>query len=165
MAPTDLNLTQATRDEIDRIVQLLTTNGLPVADVSENYPEFFIASAGDTVIGCGGLEDYGTVGLLRSIVITEAHRGHGNGTELCRALEKRAQANGVDTLYLLTVSAEAFFCRLGYVPIDRNAVPAVIRQTTEFAEFCPQSARPMKKALGNVDYPAKDRRSNLLHDG
>lgn len=70
------------------------------------------------------------------------------GAELCRALEAQARRQGISTLYLLTTTAESFFCERGYEEIERARAPAAIRRTSEFAELCPDSATCMCKELG-----------------
>ena len=99
-------------------------------------------------MGAGGLERYGTDGLLRSVVVAPGERGQGYGTALCAALEKRAGEGGVQTLYLLTTTAAPFFEACGYDPVPRDGVPTPIRESTEFTELCPDSATAMAKTLG-----------------
>jgi amino-acid N-acetyltransferase len=53
----------------------------------------------------------------------------------------------VETLYLLTTTAAAFFARHGYETVERDTVPARIRGTTEFDDLCPDSAVCMRKRL------------------
>jgi amino-acid N-acetyltransferase len=69
------------------------------------------------------------------------------GTAAVRALEARAHDAGVETLYLLTTTAAAFFAELGYERIERESVPAPIRESAEFGELCPSSATVMRRRL------------------
>lgn len=111
-------------------------------------PECFFTAHADTAwIGTGGIEIRGSNGLLRSVVITGSDRGRGYGTALCDALEDCARTNGVETLYLLTTTAEPFFRQCGYEETVRENVPASIQRTTEFADLCPNSATCMRKTL------------------
>lgn len=140
MSAVSITLQRADASTVSRIETLLAENGLPTADVRSNPGHFFVAFDGDERVGVGGLERYGADGLLRSLVVARAARGMGYGTAICDALEDRARADGVETLYLLTTTAEGFFAARGYEPIDRDAVPEVIRETPEFADLCPASA-------------------------
>jgi amino-acid N-acetyltransferase len=54
---------------------------------------------------------------------------------------------GVETLLLLTTTAERFFARRGYAVGPRDAAPLEIRQTPEFAGLCPSSSVCMRKRL------------------
>ncbi|QLD88096.1 GNAT family N-acetyltransferase [Natronomonas salina] len=147
MTDTSITFQPATDEELDRIETLLTENDLPTADVRDGLGRFVAARSENTVVGAGGLELYESVGLLRSLVVDESARGQGLGSTLCDELEERAKAAGVDTLYLLTTTAEDFFRRRGYERIDRDAAPSEIRGTTEFRDLCPTSATCMVKEL------------------
>ncbi|WP_247730763.1 arsenic resistance N-acetyltransferase ArsN2 [Halovivax limisalsi] len=147
MTTDGITLERADASTVDRVVSLLDACGLPTADVRATPAAFFLAYAAGECVGTGGLEAYGTDGLLRSVAIVDEKRGEGYGTALCEALEGEARASDVARLYLLTTSAAPFFRRRGYREIDRADAPARIRETTEFAELCPQSATCMAKTL------------------
>ena len=134
-------------DDLDRVEALLEANGLPSRDVRAKPECFFVAESEAGVVGVGGVEVHGSDGLLRSVVVRETNRGQGYGRELCAALEDRARATGVETLYLLTTTAAAFFRRNGYEAISRDEVPASIQETTQFADLCPDSATVMRKEV------------------
>lgn len=143
----EITLTGADTEGMDWLEGLLQENDLPHQDIRTGAGQFFIAHDGPERVGAAGLEIDGENGLLRSVVVVDAKRGQGYGTALCDALEARARTNGVETLYLLTTTASAFFDEHGYDVIDREAVPPEIRETTEFAELCPRSATCMGKTL------------------
>ena len=127
---------------------LLAAEGLPTADLAAEHFEHFIAcgpeDSPDAVVG---LELYGDVALLRSLVVSPAARGKGYGGALVAEIEAYAQQLGVRELYLLTNSAETFFSRHGYSRLDRTGVPEAIRQTAEFSSLCPASAVCMHKRI------------------
>ncbi|WP_336134748.1 arsenic resistance N-acetyltransferase ArsN2 [Natronomonas amylolytica] len=147
MLPDSITLTSAEAAEIAWLEALLEANDLPNRNLRSGPGQFFVARTGAERIGGGGLESYGSNGLLRSVVIAATHRGRGYGVALCDALEARARTNGVETLYLLTTTAAAFFRECGYNEIDREVVPPEIQETSEFADLCPQSATCMRKSL------------------
>ncbi|WP_440772136.1 arsenic resistance N-acetyltransferase ArsN2 [Natronorubrum sp. DTA28] len=147
MSGATLTLRRADERELAYVESLLDANGLPSADVRTAPAQFYVGYAGDERVGIGGLESDGTDGLLRSVVVEQSARGNGFGTALCDALERRARADGVETLYLLTTTAADFFSDLGYAELERADAPAPIRATTEFDELCPASATCMRKQL------------------
>jgi amino-acid N-acetyltransferase len=55
----------------------------------------------------------------------------------------RAEERGLRALYLLTMTAEHYFPRFGFAPVERGAVPAEIATTLEFRSACPASAIAM----------------------
>lgn len=142
-----LTLRQATTADLDQIESLLRAEDLPHEDIHEDPKRFVIASDDEGFVGIGGLELYGSVGLLRSVVIEPSRRGRGFGTTLCHRLERNAADTGVETLYLLTTTVPAFFDRRGYDRIDRDDPPLPIQQTVEFRHLCPQDAVCLRKRL------------------
>ena len=147
MSGATLTLRRADERELDYVESLLDANELPSADVRTSPARFYVGYAGDERVGIGGLESYGTDGLLRSVVVERSARGNGFGTALCDALERRIRADGVQTLYLLTTTAADFFADRGYATLERADVPAAIRETDQFDELCPASATCMRKQL------------------
>ena len=142
-----ITLQRADDSTLSYVEGLLKNNGLPSKDIRSKRECFYIGYNGADPVGIGGLEIHGTNGLLRSVVIEQAARGHGFGTALCDSLETTASAGGIETLYLLTTTAVNFFAARGYGEIERTDAPARIQQTTEFDELCPTTAICMKKIL------------------
>lgn len=142
-----ITLHRADDSTLSYIETLLEENDLPSQDVRSKLDCFYVGYVGDDPVGIGGVETYGTDGLLRSVVIEQSERGSGLGTALCDALETRASADGVERLYLLTTTAADFFANRGYVDIERAGAPASIQQTTEFDDLCPVTATCMRKLL------------------
>jgi amino-acid N-acetyltransferase len=105
-------------------------------DVPQKISSLFLGYADSKVIGIGGVEVFGKVGLLRSVVIKEQFRRKGLGKMLISEIIETTKRRGVSELYLLTTTAEDFFSRIGFKKIERNAAPAAIKNTTEFKELC-----------------------------
>lgn len=144
-------------DGLAYVEGLLADAGLPTDDVRDKPECFSVALAADGAdnerVGCGGIEADGEVGLLRSVVVEPDRRGEGYGAALCAALERRARAEGIDSLYLLTTTAAEFFDAQGYERIERPAAPAAMQETTQFAELCPDSAVCMRKRVAGDQSP------------
>ena len=144
MQPTDISH----RPEFPAVLSLLASANLPVEDLAEEHCDhFFYIGAGDSPKGLVGLELFGDVALLRSLVVAESRRGHGDGSRLLAHAESHARAQGVRRLYLLTTTAENFFASRGYQRAARDAAPAAIRATREFSGICPASSAFMAKQL------------------
>jgi amino-acid N-acetyltransferase len=127
---------------------LLAAAGLPTADLeAEHFAHFIAAGPAHAPEALIGLQPYGEVALLRSLVVSPAARDMGNGRALVAKIEVYAQQLGVRELYLLTNTAADFFSRRGYSNLDRDCVPEAIRQTAEFSNLCPASAVCMHKCL------------------
>jgi amino-acid N-acetyltransferase len=53
----------------------------------------------------------------------------------------------VNSIYLLTETAEGFFSKEGFKKIAREQVPPSIKQTHEYSTLCPEDAVCMVKKL------------------
>jgi amino-acid N-acetyltransferase len=95
-----------------------------------------------------GLEIKKQNALLRSLAVDADYRNRRIATSLVGEIEDYAKSKEVDTLYLLTMTAEAFFEKCGYRRIARDSAPTEIQETTEFRNLCPASAVCMVRHLG-----------------
>lgn len=138
----------ATAQDVTRIAALLEANDLPTADLADSRPEFLILEQEAALVGVGGLELFGEVALLRSVAVARDRQKTGLGSRLLGELERHAAQRGIRDLVLLTQTAERFFARRGYQPIERSAIPRSLQTTSEFRLLCPASAICMSKRLG-----------------
>jgi len=130
------------------VVQLLESVALPTVDlIDEHMSDFFYSGPANAPVGMVGLQFHGTDALLRSLVVTKAHRTQGLGGRLVECAEQCARQHGAATIYLLTTTAESFFRSRGYVVTTRESAPAAIRSTPEFAGLCPASSAFLSKRL------------------
>lgn len=143
-----MNIHSATRADLPAVRALLATERLPASDLDERALERFLIWRDDSgVNGIVGLELYGDVALLRSLVVAQHARGNGAGAALTQAAENLAAELGAKQIYLLTTSAERFFSARGYGNIDRREAPPSIQGTTQFSALCPSTAVLMMKSL------------------
>lgn len=131
-----------------QIAALLVASGLSVSDLA-GHPALELRGIriDGVLAGVVGIEIHGTLGLLRSLAVTPAHRHAGMGTRLVSEAERWAMERGIETLYLLTTTASRFFARLGYEELARSAAPAAIAATAQFSGLCPASSTFMYKTL------------------
>lgn len=148
MSGATLTLREADDDgSLSYVESMLDETGLPSRDVRSKPDCFYVGYADGDAVAVGGIEAYGTAGLLRSVAVDDSKRGEGFGTAMCDALEAEARAAGVETLYLLTTTAAEFFADRGYEERERSDAPDSIRETTEFDDICPATAVCMRKPL------------------
>lgn len=145
MSETSIKIRPAKPDDREQARTFLRANDLPVEDLEAESVQLFVVDDDGDFLGVGGLESSGGVGLLRSIVVPEENRGEGYGSAICNRLEARAADSGVESLYLLTTTAKAFFRERGYETIPREQVPPAIQATSEFSTICPESASCLRK--------------------
>ena len=134
--------------KLSAVKQLLSESSLPIEDITaQHLHHFFGCGSGLELEGLVGLELYGEVALLRSLAVASSRRGSGVGSGLVAHAERHARDKGVQSLYLLTTTAEGFFLRRGYARIPRDEAPAAIKSTKEFSGICPTSSAFMVKCL------------------
>ena len=98
---------------------------LPLAGVDEHLPTMLVAREGEHIVGTAGLELYADGALLRSVAVEPHRQGKRLGHQLTDAALHLATSNGANAVFLLTTTAERFFPKFGFEPIDREQVPRV----------------------------------------
>lgn len=131
--------------DISEIIPHLEQNKLHTSDLSDKI-RFYKWSEGITN-GYAGVELLGEVALLRSVVIAKENQKKGAGKKMVSAVLDELKKLGIKEVYLLTLSAEGFFSKLGFKTISKDQVPKVMMETEEFRTICPSSAICMVKEL------------------
>lgn len=137
----------ATDGDLAAVRQLLERHHLPLDGVDDHLDTMVVARDGSTVVGTAAIELYADGALLRSVAVDPSVQGRHLGHELTDAVLRLAHAHGIDTVYLLTTTAEQFFPKLGFEPITRDQVPVTVQASVEFQSACPASAVVMRKRL------------------
>lgn len=143
-----ISIERATPATESGLQAVLEASRLMSLDTSEVSTISLAATKPDgAVVGCAAVERYGNSGLLRSVAVLPDHRGQDLGHYLVAAAEAEAAESGIETLYLLTETAEGFFGALGYEKVDRADVPKEVLASDQFAKLCPSSAAAMRRTL------------------
>lgn len=121
MTNDSITLTPATADDLEEVLALLASVGLPAEGVAEYFGGFVVArDRGGRLVGCAGLERHAALGLLRSAAVAEGLQRSGLGSRLVASLLARAREEGVGEVLLLTTTARDFFARrFGFAEADR----------------------------------------------
>lgn len=142
------SITPQVADDHAAVCALLRDAGLPSTDVqAQAMPDFLGVRLQGRLVAAIGLERYDGAGLLRSLVVASDQRGLGLAGRLVDALERRAKADGLARLVLLTESARSFFERRGYAVVARDQVPVEVLQSEQFRGLCPASATCLSKTI------------------
>lgn len=146
-----------TDGDMEAIGRLLRASGLPTQDLGTEdlgtedlataKPIFVVALAGEKLVGCAGLERFGSYALLRSLAVESSFRNRGIAGNLVGFARERAVAAGASELLLLTTTAEGFFLRLGFESIPRESAPHELAASTQLSSVCPSSAILMRQKL------------------
>jgi amino-acid N-acetyltransferase len=141
-----MRIEAARRADLAGIRWLLEYEQLPASDLDESVLDTFLVCRDDKgVVAVVGLEMYGSVALLRSLVVDSQLRGKGLGVQLTEAAEALAKQSGVASIYLLTITAEHFFAKRGYRKVSRTEAPVQIQRSSQFSRLCPSTAVLMVK--------------------
>lgn len=134
---------------LDQAFPLLELCGLPTGDIALQLLEHFVvAQRGAQTVGVAGLQCLGSSALVRSVAVHPHHRRAGLGQQLLSAVEGRAHALGVQRLFLLTDSAQAFFQHQGYAQWPRCAAPPAVQACSQWGLQGCAGATAMVKVLG-----------------
>ncbi len=130
---TTLTIRRATADDVPAIAALLDAAQLPVLGLAECIDTCFVATgAAGTVVAAAGLEPYGDVALVRSVVVREDLRGTGAGEAVVRATLDLARERRMSALYLFTMHAAGFFARFGFVRAPHRTWPEAMRACSQY---------------------------------
>jgi len=131
----------------EALISLLQSEGLPVDDLPQDLPNFFMVTDNSFIVGAIGLEIYDRSGLLRSLVVKPEYRKMKIAKSLVGELERQARNEGLTSIYLLTETARDYFSKIGFEETNRDEAPASLKQSTEFSHVCPSTAIFMKKKV------------------
>lgn len=134
--------------ELDVLRNFLRLNQLPADDLrlaDSLYLTYYDSS--EELVGSGGLELYGDKALLRSLAVSQTIRSQSLGRQIMEDLLQQVRSKDIKEIYLLTQTAWYFFLKLGFKEVNRGEVPDEIRNSTEFSQVCPGSARVMRLML------------------
>ena len=125
-------ITPAMPGDVHAILDLVAAVHLPSEGIAEAMEYFWLARAGERIVGTVGLEVYDDMALLRSLAVTLACQHTGLGRVLTEIALSYLTTRQFRAAYLLTTTAEQFFARHGFCLVARDAVPAGVRQSVEF---------------------------------
>ncbi len=128
---------------------LLASSELPTDDIDDPAITFIGAFHGTELVGIVGLQDCGGTGLLRSLAVTAHHRAQGIARQLCERVFEMASERKLESLWLLTTSAQDYFMRHAFEAVPRDSAPDTVRATAQFASLCPSSAHVMRRFSSN----------------
>src|ERR1043165_5572351 len=130
----NITITNASADDLQDILDLLSQVQLPHDGVAENVGAFLVArDESSRLIATIGLERHGNTGLLRSAAVAPEYQGCGIGSRLTEQLLQRATNDGMERVVLLTTTASDFFARrFGFCATSRTAFDKDLAASSEW---------------------------------
>jgi amino-acid N-acetyltransferase len=148
----DYVLRSARAADLAPVRALLEGASLPTDGVEDQFGDgFVVAECEGAIVGVEGIERYESFGLLRSAAVSPAWRGRGVGDVMTRDRIRWARMQGLESLWLLTTTADAYFTRYGFERAERAAAPDAMQRSREFVSACPASAVAMRLDLSISD--------------
>lgn len=134
MSVEDVSVRQAMPADLEEVLALLAYVNLPLEGVADHLGKFLLArDAAGRLVGCVGLERHGRLGLLRSAAVAPELRGSGLGSAMTKELLKRAAAEGIEEVALLTTTAREFFAgRFGFEEASRASYAERLADSPEW---------------------------------
>ena len=147
----------ARSEDLNKIKHLLQSNDLPYQDCGEHIDGFVVVEdeleptsliqEPREIIAIGAMESHGEVGLLRSLVVADCFKSQKIGQLLCRKIIEQALLKGIKGIYLMTMNAQCYFEKQGFVRLDKDKAPMEIQMTKQFSTLCPKDAILMQYRL------------------
>ena len=130
----NITITDASTEDLQDILDLLSQVQLPHDGVAENVSRFLVArDESSRLIATIGLERHGDTALLRSAAVAPEYQGCGIGSRLTENLLDRATNNGVEKVVLLTSTASEFFAqRFGFRESSRTVFDKALAGSSEW---------------------------------
>ena len=130
-----------------QIVAILQEVGLLTDGLSPGMPDLYVADVGGAIVGCAALESNGSTGLLRSVGVLPTGQGAGIGGRLIEAVHARVMDLGLESIYLLTTTADEYFLKFGYEPSAEEDLPRVVTGSAEYLTCSASGAATMRKII------------------
>ncbi len=135
----------------EAIETLLGAEGLPTDGLRTE--DALVALDETTVVGTVALERYGSVAMLRSLVVAPDHRRNRVGFRLTAGALEVARWSGIGEVHLLTENAQGFFGGFGFEPVSGKVTREAIAQSALVANQCCTTATAMRLVFEDADLP------------
>lgn len=104
-------------------------------ELLELAPSFMVYSVNDQIVAAAALLEHEDCYELGKLCTLPRYQARGRARDLVRAIQDKARRDGKRGVFALTVQdyVGEFFERLGFVPIEREQLPASWRASYDFA--------------------------------
>lgn len=95
----------------------------PMSELYRHLRDFFVIEKNGHVVACGALEIFTeTLGEVRSLVVSENHKGQGLGQLMVKRIIEEASVIGLRQLMALTYVPD-FFSKLAFRVVEKDTLP------------------------------------------
>ncbi len=129
----------AKKNDMINMLQLLEKANLNTEGLAENLDNFLVVEdvrqSEPYMVGMVGLEIYGDLGILRSLVLRSESWNSKVGVELLSLIIGYGWKKGLREIYLMTQISQDFFEYWGFVEVTWDDLPEHLRQSSQFHEY------------------------------
>jgi UDP-N-acetylmuramate: L-alanyl-gamma-D-glutamyl-meso-diaminopimelate ligase len=126
-------VTLSTPEDRASIDALLASYSLPAVIASDAVDSLVVRNPDGSMTAAVSLQTVGDNAFLFGLAVDPSRRGQGLGWVMGDAVLRLARTQGVRTVYLATTNAADFFgSRLGFRPVEIEAIDPSIRDTANF---------------------------------
>lgn len=123
---------RARQEDIPLLTKLLTQAEVSERGLNAHWEHFFVAEKMDDVsvpqvVGTIGMEQYGTDGLVRSLVIEKGNQSTKLVLELLNIVLSYGKQIGCTSLYLVAGAMNPLFEQLGFREAEHGDIPEDVR--------------------------------------
>ena len=106
--------------------------------------QFRVIELDGAIIACAALYSFDQCAEIACVAVSEKYRDHGRAASLLKALEKDAQRNGINTLFVLTTQTAHWFIEHGFKAGSVDQLPNQKQQLYNFQ----RNSKVFVKTLG-----------------
>ncbi len=129
------------------VTELLEQNNLSLVGRMDKNVQFFAMYDKEEVIGVGAFTICNAFVMLRSVCISHRYQKRGLGNVLCKQLFIKAKLLGLEDIYLLTDTAEAFFKKQQFNTINSKKLPTALENNVLVQSACSMSSIVMHRKV------------------
>jgi N-acetylglutamate synthase-like GNAT family acetyltransferase len=124
---------KAKEQDMLQVQRLVAKAGLREEGIEQYIKSFLVVEDEDQqLIGTVGVEQYGTEGLLRSLVLDSPIWTAKLSLEFLQLTLQYAEDQKMETIYLCAKGTNALFHQLGFREVDKEDVPESIKSSPHF---------------------------------
>ncbi|SMB84405.1 amino-acid N-acetyltransferase [Deinococcus hopiensis KR-140] len=140
----NLTFRQAGAEDARQTETLPVAAHLLLSGIHNQLDPCFLPVKDSEVVAMASRERHGQPGLLGSVAVQDEQRATGRGQALVQGMAWQADGDGVESLVLLTNTAEHSIPRFGFMRIPRHELPQNVFASQELQGACPVSAVVMQ---------------------
>lgn len=140
----------AIRSELAGIRQLLASQDLPYERFEERLSHLLVAQSEGMVVGCVGLELIDRMGIIRVLAVEPDFQEEDIDRQLIEHILDYARLANLEEVYAFTSSISPYLEELGFKVVDREELPARIKELPDLETLYPEGSLCLRLEIGRM---------------